>query len=342
MKSRPSLFEVINKAPESQTPRSSGLRQWIGQRSGGKLGLPFVAEALTEEEAAAELAARRAEREQAAQDKQARSEARRAKKERRRAAKEAARQAAAEIPAVPISSRVTAPMARLMSGRLELSLSTAACMAIAAGICIVAIGSYSLGHRAGLRGEKKEMATAAAVRKGAQPEKDAIGLLTGEDEAESARRARDAAPTARDSADLSELLKPPTREVSVMANQPARVAVDSPAGSSDAARLNYLHIETFWITADKNLQKLRRELEDVRAFLHNEGVETFARRHPKGYYLYARQGFPPSRDWKKQREAFQDRLERLGRAYRQAGGLYLFKGCYFVNHAHTQKGQPVG
>jgi len=103
-----------------------------------------------------------------------------------------------------------------------------------------------------------------------------------------------------------------------------------------------LHIETFRITADNNRENLRRELEDVRAFLHDEGVETFARRHPKGYYLYARQGFPPSRDWRKQREAFQDRLERLGRAYRQAGGLYLFKGCYFVNYAHTQKGQPVG
>ncbi|MFQ5412062.1 MAG: hypothetical protein ACE5EC_07180, partial [Phycisphaerae bacterium] len=341
MKSRPSLFEVINKAPESQQPRSPGLRQWFGRKSGGKLSTPFVAEPLTEEEAAAELAARQAEQEQAARAKRVRIEARRAKKAAKQAAKAAAREAAGQSSTVAVSHPDSAPPVRLVDGRLDLSLSTAACIAVAACLCLLAIGSYALGHRSGLRGEKREMTRAAAERQGAHPARNAIGLLSGEGETDTAERDHVAKPVIRDNADLSELLKPPAREVSVMANQPARVDVDPPAESSEAARLNYLHIETFRISADKNRRDLRRELEDVRAFLRKQGVETFARQHPKGYYLYAQQGFPPSRDWKKQREAFQDRIERLGRDYRRAGGLYLFKGCYFVNYAHTRTGQPV-
>ena len=85
MRSRPNLFEVINREPQQQPPPRSlpGLSRWLRRTDSNNLP-PIVAEPLTEEQATAELAAQHAAEEealraaeQAIQEKRARIEAKR-------------------------------------------------------------------------------------------------------------------------------------------------------------------------------------------------------------------------------------------------------------------------
>jgi hypothetical protein len=71
------------------------------------------------------------------------------------------------------------------------------------------------------------------------------------------------------------------------------------------------------------------------------GIRTFARKRGNGFVLYCEQGLSPSREFATQREALKKKIQQLGQEYRAAGGLYQFKGCFFVSFASTRVGDPV-
>ncbi len=332
MKSRPSLFEAINKAPQTHEPaRRGGLSRLWGRSEDSSA--PVVAEAMTEEEAAAELAARR---EAAEADARAKADKRQAKEE-RKAAKQAARQAAREAAARLDVARAGQPPesqpVRLMRGRLVLSLNTAGCIVAAACVCLVSLGSYGLGVRSANDGPVSELAAKVGG------DQDAGGMLPSNDA--SRANGNGASAPHRGDADLSALLQSPSeRSGAVKPNQPASVvAAPAVAGLSEA--LNYLEVQYFQITRDTSSEDLLRDLADVRRYLADSGIETFARRHPKGFLLYTTKGYRMSSDAKEARRAFIDKIEGFGQAYRQAGGRYSFKGCYFVSHARATSGRPL-
>jgi hypothetical protein len=109
-------------------------------------------------------------------------------------------------------------------------------------------------------------------------------------------------------------------------------------GSGDG--LNYLQIESFRFSANDTPDMVRAEVNQARAFLAERGVKTVLRRHPKGYVLYAEEGYPKGSQAESSRREFADRIEALGKEYRKDGGRYEFKGCYFVSADHLTRGQP--
>lgn len=351
MRSRPNLFEVINREPRQRSSRSfPGLSRWL-RRSDSAPMPPIVAEPLTEEQATAELAAQHAAaqeaaraKEQAIQEKQARLEARReakeARKEARRLAKQTARAARAARPEAD-DLNIAAPILRLLPGRLVLSLNTASCIVVAAGVCSLAIGAYSLGRRAA-KNPGAELSTAAAITNGSPATDDLATLVPG-----LGKDANTASRSARSSAigdpDLSALLNKPRSASSseAKANRPATVATGPSGPAARAARLNYLQIESFPKTRSQSNQQLRADVEKVRRFLADRGIKTFARELPRSYVLLAAQGFKPSGDTRAKREAFQRTISRLGQEYRRAGGRYEFRGCFFVSYAKATAGHPA-
>ena len=305
---------------------------------------PIVAEPLTEEQAAAEIAAQRAAAEEAARakeqallEKQAQIEAKReakaARKEARRLAKLAARAARSDADDLNIA----APILRLLPGRLVLSLNTASCIVIAAGVCSLAIGAYSLGRHAA-QTPGSELPKVAAVKNGDHAN-DLAALVPdlGKDQKAVGRKAVVGDP------DLSALLNKPSSVSTsqAKANQPAAVATGPSGPAAKAARLNYLQIESFPKTRNQSNQKLRADVERVRRFLAARGVKTFARELPRSFVLFATQGFSPSSDKSAQREAFQRKISRLGQEYRRAGGRYEFRGCFFVSYKKATAGHPA-
>ena len=350
MRNRPNLFEVINKAPQTQNPRTQRGFSWRRHRAEGEAAAPMVAEPLTEEEAAAELEARRVAAEEAARAKEAalrekreRIEARRAaraaKKEQKRAARQAAKAAAVALRTAADPASGVPPILRLTPGRVVLSLNTTTCIVAAAGICSLLIGAYSLGRRGAAGGPGPEL---AAVKNGKTAGKDLSSLVPGMgNDQQTSTKASGVSSAANP--DLSALLKKPpaTRRPAARANQPARVSNAATVAAPAAAGLNYLQIESFPISRQKSSERLKAELEDVRRFLAERGIKTFARRLPRGYALFAAQGFSPSKKARAQREAFQRKISRLGQAYRRAGGLYEFKGCFFVSYARATAGRPA-
>jgi hypothetical protein len=334
MKSRPSLFEAINKAPQTHGPARRGGPSWLRRRSDGTSS-PVVAEAMTEEEAAAELAARKEAAEADARAKAAKQQARLERKAAKQAARQAAREAAARLDAIGGGPMSEPRMFQLTQGRLVLSLNTAGCIVAAACVCLVALGSYGLGSRSASGGSVAEL----AAKVGGDRAADAGGLLPPSNAGLGRGRVEPAAH--QGDPDLSELLKSPSeRSAAVKPNQPASVGATSASGGLSEA-LNYLEVQFFQITRDMSSEDLIKDLADVRRFLAEHGVQTVARRHPKGFLLFATQGYPMSADAKKARQAFVDRIESLGRTYRRDGGRYSFKGCYFVSHARATSGKPL-
>ena len=346
---RGTLFEVMNKAPQGQVVRRRpSLFPW---RRVQKTVGPIVAEPLTEEEAAAELAARReAElaairaRQEAAQKReaarQARLEEKRLKQESRRLRRAAQVQQLREYAAVTPDSASDAPWrppVLLSRGRLLFSLSVSGCAVCLASVCLLLLGAYSLGrHRAGVPGGSNGVTSVAAVNSNLQSP-----LLVDRPAEKPTLKSPPANP------DLSELLKTPAarRETPVAANQPAAVSAVPPtmgeaAVSPDREKLNYLQIESFRITRERSGEQLREDVAAVRAFLAARGVQTVARRLSNGYVLFSEQGFPAGPEHESARAAFRRKIEELGKEYRAAGGAYRFKDTLFVSYGVTQTGQP--
>lgn len=342
MRNRPSLFEVISKAPQvHDSQRSEGL-SWFKRRSDSAQSVQVVAEALTEEEAAAELAAQQAAAEEAARRKREKLEARRARKAERRAAREASRKARVESVARSGASVMGLLGVRVSQGRLEVSLNTTSCIVSAAVFCVLLLGAFSLGRRSAGKGLENGLAKAAALTGAKSAGHPAEDAMFGLEDAADGVSGMAAAGSDSQNPDLSHLLKPTDPQpAAAKANRPAKVSPGAASATPGAKKLNYLEIQYFRITVEMSSEDLRRDLDDVRRFLSEHGIATFARRHPKGFVLYAAKGFPLSSNYRAQRDAFRRRVEQLGRTYRRSGGRYEFKGCYFVNYRRATSGDPV-
>jgi hypothetical protein len=336
---KPSLFEVVSKAPQVQYPaRPLG---WFSRRPAKGPQRPFVplvAEALTEAEAQAEMAARQETQQHRRQAKEAKRAAKLAKKEAARASRHTAAAAAEKAASVvpPAGHSV-----RFAEGRLVVSFNTVVSLVTAGAICVLMLSAYSLGRwsLAGKSGAAGGGAVpAAAVRN--QADFSTTPLLPSLTRSAERAQTRNAAPP---NADLSQLLqKPPARqEPSAAANSPGKAVADEPREEGAAESLNYLQIESFLITRDRSGDMVAQDLDGVRRFLSERGVKTTARRHSNGYVLFSEQGFPPQKESARQREAFRKKIEALGQEYRRSGGAYEFKGCDFVSFQKTRAGRPV-
>jgi hypothetical protein len=332
----------MNKAPQVQYPSSR--RSWFAKKEkepeAGKLRMPAVAQALTEEEAAAELAGQKAASERRSQEKAAKKAEKLARKETARKAKDAARAAREIEKNSTVGKTPDARSLRFAGGRVMVSFNTVAMLVTAAAVCVLMLATYALGRRAVGAKAGGALAPAAAVTKAADraptPLLPSLAKQPGKEKP--ARREE-----ALQNPDLSHLLqKPPARqqEAGVVANG-TPTPVEEPADEAAAQKLNYLQIESFLITRERSGDVIAKDLEDARRFLDERGVKTDARRHSNGYVLYSTQGFSPDKESAKQRTAFRKKIEALGQEYRRAGGAYEFKGCDFVGYAKTKQGRPA-
>lgn len=339
MKGRPSLFEVMNKAPETSgnvAPRNSG--RWWHRESGGAAEGPvqIVAEALTEEQAAEELAAQAAVVEEAEREKSSRDAEKQARREAKRAERAALRSAAVEFVRTRLALGDAAPIVERSGDRVVVSINLTGGLIAAALLCVVFVGVYLAGQRAGANPGSAKLVEAAALTNAAetaskagvdkrpvrvarrrQSPPDLTGLTTGRGET------RDAAS-------------------SVRANQPASVLNRLPEDEPGAERLNYLAIQWF----DFSGRKRDEVLDDVRAvqqFLADRGVETVARKVSGGVHLYTRKGYLMADEHRSERQAFQRQVAEYGKSYRRQGGqgLYEWTDCYFVSYGHATKGEPI-
>ncbi len=338
-KGRVSLFEVMSSAPQVQYPkRRKGL---FGRKQSEQdaSAIPTVAEALTEEEARAEMEAqRRAEQEKrlAAEEKRRAREEKKAAKRAQKAAKRAAAiEAAQNAPKVEGDSPV-----RVSQGRVVFSLGSVAGVTAAAAVCLLLLGAYALGRKSMSGDGGQGLRPAAAIKTPADGNSSAASRQGRRAERPTADRSGEQAK----SAELIQLLsKPPAKQESggVVANVPASVAGQGAAAQADAEDLNYLQIESFLIQRERSGDVVAQDLADVRRFLAERGIATQARRHSNGFVLYSAKGFKTGAECREEREAFRSRVEELGAEYRKSGGLYEFKGCDFVNYGKTQTGRPV-
>lgn len=334
----------MNKAPVTQPPRRSfGL---FGRRRQPDAHVLPVAQPLTEEEAAAELARARAEhdaerqaREEKLRRKEAEKAARIAAKEARRAARRAAE---ADSPA-------DMPPVQASGNRFIFSLSTAACIGAVGLVCAAILSAYVMGQRAARKGGRLATvaATSTPVAESSSPllpgpaSPQTASLSSADSRASPAPQAPADEPIT-DNPDLAHLLKrPQMAEPQVNPNQPVRLDASAPAAGAKPESLNYLQIESFLVSRDRTSELLARDVAEVRAFLAERGVRTFARKRHNGYVLFAEEGFPPGKETRRQREAFIRHVEKLGAEFRQLGGQYQFKGCFFVSYGSTQAGDPV-
>jgi hypothetical protein len=297
----------------------------------------MVAEALTEEQAAEEIARTQAEASRKRQEAEARRAARRAEKAERQARKaavkaEAAQRRKAQGDAAP---------------RMTVSLSTPALVSIAGLFCLVVLGAFSIGRQS-KQAFSKVPTVAALSNKPAQdspkPSAPAPAQPAKPFVAKPITKPIVPKPAAAMSPDLSALLKKPEPrpERPVSANRPLTALAEESAPSDLPEDQNYLQIESFLVTRERDGEQLAADLAHVRKFLLDRGVRTFARRRTTGgYVLFCEQGVAPGRENAGQREALRKKIEQLGQEYRAAGGLYQFKGCLFVNYASTKVGDPV-
>lgn len=337
---RPSLFEVISKAPQVEYPAAR--RKWFGSRGPqtGSSMVPIVAEPLTEAEAEEELAAGRAAEDRNRHEKEAKRAEKLARREATAQAKKAARAAArAAMETSPVRPTGRRSLS-VVNGRVVVSFNTVASLVSAALVCTLMITAYSLGRKSMKAEPGGSLTPAAAVTKSV--DFSATPLLPSLSGRIDAKKARPESP--RPNADLSHLLqKPPAKqEPGVVANSPPAPAAEEEASSDAAAeKLNYLQIESFLITRERSGDLVAKDLEDVRQFLAGRGVKTSARRHGNGFVLYSEQGFSLDRESTRQRDAFKKKIQALGQEYRRSGGAYEFKGCDFVSYAKTKAGRPL-
>lgn len=356
----PTLFEVLNKrnvgglrSPAVPVRGAGHHNDAAGHRrqaSVGPLGgltapVTGVAQPMTEEEAAAELAAARQAAEQARREaeaaeqaKKARHEARRAEKEELRRARQAAKVARLEAKRIEAERRAANPAA-YPSRRIPLTTSTAL---LFAGVAVaVGMVGYSLGRG---RGDgKAELATVAAVTDSAPSASHRSPLGKSKVASPEVKTAVAREVAGGQNADLEHMLQSAAPK-----GEAAQVALNKAVGVEPAngaaalpENLNYLQIESFRVTRERDSEQLARDVADAREFLLQRGIRTFARRKSNGFVLFAEQGYPPSKEHAASREAFRRKIESLGQEYRKQGGPYQFKGCLFVSYGVTQSGEPM-
>lgn len=319
----PTLFEAMSKAPQVTSTRPTpSLSSWWSNRGNKKASQSVMAQPLTEQEAMDELANRQAIIDQRRQAAEARRNEKAVRKAERTAHKAAEKAARAEVgSAVP---------------RMNFSLSTAGCVGVAGLVCAIVLAAFSLGRHS--KDEFGQLGTVAAI--GAKGKSESSKLAAGKKPpiAESVR----AKIPANAHPDLSELLRKPETKASktLAANQPVSVAPQQ-ASASLPEDLNYLQIESFLITRERNGEQLAADLAHVRKFLDDRGVRTFVRKRSNGFVLFCEQGVAPGKDRGTERKELERKIRQLGQEYRAAGGLYQFKGCFFVSYSSTKTGDPV-
>ena len=277
-------------------------------------------------------------------DREAEIEHRRREEEMRRANKQAlqaeklARAAArqeqrkarrAERAAQKSALRASRAQAGAVVPRFTLSLSAAGCVGVAGLACAIVLSAFSLG-----RHSKGELGTVAAIKEpSGKPAATRKSLI-----AESVK----AKIPANSHPDLTELLKKPEPAAmkGVMVNEAVSVSSKDVAASLPDD-LNYLQIESFLVTRDRNGDQLAADLAHARNFLFDHGMKTFARKRSNGYVLFCEQGVAPGKDHAAERDSLRKRVQQLGQEYRASGGLYGFKGCLFVSYSSTKAGDPV-
>lgn len=327
------LFEAMSRAPQAETIRTApGLSSIWTRRPTTPAG-QVVAQPMSEQEAMAELAEREAQRtrrEQEVESQKAERQARQAEKQARREAQSKEKQ---ELRAQRAARKAAMKAARAQAGaavpRFNLSLSTAACVGGAGLICALVLAAYSLG-----RHSKAELGTVAAIKEPpakAAPSKKRIV-------AENVK----AKIPANSHPDLAQLLdKPePVASKGVMVNEAVSVS-SKDAAATLSEDMNYLQIESFLVTRDRNGDQLAADLAHARSFLAEHGMKTFARKRSNGYVLFCEQGVATGKDHATERDTLRKRVQQLGQEYRAAGGLYGFKGCLFVSFSSTKAGDPV-
>lgn len=325
----PTLFEAMSKAPQTVSEaRRPGISALWG---GGKSNSPtktVVAEALTEDQARDELARRQAEIE----DRRRAEEARRAEKEARKAQKAADKAARSE--------------ARKASGgsmpKMTFSLSTASCVGIVGLLAGLVLAAYSLGRHS--KEQFGSLGTVAAVTP-KQDAPDAKSPVKENVKRTPAMKSSGPKPqsTTPVNPELSELLKKPElkKDKSVLANEPVRLNAEDQTTPALAEDMNYLQIESFVVSRERNGEQLAADLAHARKFLLDKGVRTFARKRSNGYVLFCEQGASPAKDRAGERDSLIKKIRQLGAEYRAAGGQYAFKGCFFVSYPATKAGDPV-
>lgn len=359
----PTLFEVLNKrnVGGSRSPAvpvrgaghhndAAGFRKPASVGPLGELKTPVagVAQPISEEEAAAELAAVRQAAEQARQEaeaaelsRRARLEARRAEKEELRRARQAAKVARLEAKRIEAERRAANPAA-YPSRRIPLTSATV--LLFAGATVAVGVVGYSLGRG---RGDgKPELATVAAVTESAPGASHRSPLGKSKVATPEVKTAVAREVAGGKNADLEHMLQsaaPKGEAAHVALNKAAGVERASAASAAAALpeNLNYLQIESFRVTRERDSEQLARDVADAKGFLLQRGIRTFARRKSNGFVLFAEQGYPPSKEHAASREAFRREIESLGLEYRKQGGQYQFKGCLFVSYGVTQSGEPM-
>jgi hypothetical protein len=347
----PNLFEVMNKAHLNQPAVRRG--GWLStpSRQNGYTPVTTVAQALTEEEAAAELASARIaaekaklEQEAAESTRMARAEQRLLEKEELRRAKQAAKLARLEAKQRSAEERDALRLTQMddpdASPSPSLPITASTLMALAGLVAVVAIVGFSLGRGAGKPAD--ELPKAAAVIPAPKNTHLSPRLPKIPDTSKTKEAGRQLA--SGENPNLSHLVQKPSskKDKQVVANQPLASGEIARTGSPNLPEnLNYLQIESFLISRDRSGEQVGRDVAEARKFLGDHGVRTFARRKSNGYVLFAEQGFEPAKDAQATRDAFRHKIEALGLEFRRSGGLYQFKGCLFVSYAATQTGDPA-
>lgn len=342
MKGRPSLFEVMNKAPETSASVPRAERKWWHRESGKAAEGPvqIVAEALTEEEAAEELAAQAAAEQEQVREKETRDAERRAKREAKRAERAAMRTAAAEFVRTRLALGDAAPIVERSGDRFVVSVNLTGCLIGAAMLCVIFVAAYLAGRRAGAH-PGVQLVEAAAVTRTA----DDTARESSERRPVQVARPRNGS-DGRRAPDVSGLTtgrgEARNNGATVRANQPATVLNRLPENEPGAERLNYLAIQWF----DFAGRKRDEVLSDVRAvqqFLADKGVDTVARKGSGGIELFSRTGYLMADEHKTERQAFRRQVAEYGKLYRRQGGqgLYEWTDCYFVSYGHATRGEPI-
>lgn len=220
---------------------------------------------------------------------------------------------------------------RVAGSRVHVSLGTVGCMVVAASVCLVAIGAYSMGRRsAGAVGrEIPALAVNSAnpmLNPGATAEPAKTRIEERLNDAELTRLLQAPAPKAPAANPI------PTRTITPAGN------TQQPASQNTGKPLHYLHIDTFRYGRGSSRADVLAELQDVQRFLAARGVATTYRDAGKEFILLGSQGVTGIKD--ADAVQYRARIEQYGREYRKAGGRYEFKGCFWRSES-TIPGKPA-
>lgn len=215
--------------------------------------------------------------------------------------------------------------------RVHISLGTVGCMVVAASVCVVAIGAYSMGRRSsGVVGREIPALAVNSANPMVNPNSPAEPPKTRIEE-----RLNDA--------ELTRLLQTPAPKAPAANPIPTRTIIPQ-ANTAQASPqvagkpLHYLHIDTFRYGRGSSRTDVLAELQDVQRFLAARGVATSYRDTGKEFILLGSQAVTGIKD--ADAVQYRSRIEQYGREYRKAGGRYEFKGCFWRSES-TVPGKPA-